>query len=518
MYLQPSTRVPTEEEMKSKSRSLYSRSGTSTVKMQLKGGSAVDPASGLSEKAHVYKEGKNIWNAILGLTDIQRGKNSYYKLQILEADKGNSYWLFRAWGRIGTTIGDHRVEDMCDIFDAQSKFEELYLDKTGNSWNFGKNFVKQPLKMYPIDVDYGQDENVKKLDTDSSIKSKLSVPVQDLIKLIFDVEQMKKTLLEFELDTEKMPLGRLSKKQLQKAYAVLTELAGYVTSQAENEKFIDASNRFYTLVPHSFGTEMPPILDKLDAITEKIQMLDSLIEIELAYSMLNEETDSNTNPIDGHYEQLKTDLTVLEKETEEFKVLQKYVQNTHAETHRDFELDVVDIFKVNRKGEDRRYKPFRKLHNRKLLWHGSRLTNWAGILSHGLKIAPPEAPVTGYMFGKGIYFADMVSKSANYCFTSRANPTGLLLLSEVALGNMQEFKNAHYVEKLAQGKHSVKGIGQTFPDPNYVHKREDGVEIPYGKPVKDPSVKSALLYNEYIVYDVAQVQCQYLLKLNFKYK
>lgn len=54
----------------------------------------------------------------------------------------------------------------------------------------------------------------------------------------------------------------------------------------------------------------------------------------------------------------------------------------------------------------------------------------------GLRIAPPEAPVTGYMFGKGVYFADMVSKSANYCCTSQSNPTGLILLADVALGNM----------------------------------------------------------------------------------
>ena len=42
--------------------------------------------------------------------------------------------------------------------------------------------------------------------------------------------------------------------------------------------------------------------------------------------------------------------------------------------------------------------------------------------------------ILGYMFGKGIYFADMVSKSANYCMTSKANPTGFLLLADVALG------------------------------------------------------------------------------------
>ena len=44
--------------------------------------------------------------------------------------------------------------------------------------------------------------------------------------------------------------------------------------------------------------------------------------------------------------------------------------------------------------------------------------------------------IAGYMFGKGVYFADMVSKSANYCCTTRSNNTGLLLLCDVALGDM----------------------------------------------------------------------------------
>jgi len=46
------------------------------------------------------------------------------------------------------------------------------------------------------------------------------------------------------------------------------------------------------------------------------------------------------------------------------------------------------------------------------LWHGSRITNFVGILSQGLRIAPPEAPASGYAFGKGLYFADMFEKSA----------------------------------------------------------------------------------------------------------
>jgi poly [ADP-ribose] polymerase len=79
------------------------------------------------------------------------------------------------------------------------------------------------------------------------------------------------------------------------------------------------------------------------------------------------------------------------------------------------------------------FMQFASTGNRMLLWHGSRLSNWTGILSQGLRIAPPEAPVTGYMFGKGVYFADMFSKSANYCYASEASRSGVLLLCEVCL-------------------------------------------------------------------------------------
>ena len=60
------------------------------------------------------------------------------------------------------------------------------------------------------------------------------------------------------------------------------------------------------------------------------------------------------------------------------------------------------MFTVKRAGEKSRYSPFRDLPNRKLLWHGSRLTNYAGILSQGLRIAPPEAPVVSQL-SQGMY-------------------------------------------------------------------------------------------------------------------
>lgn len=79
------------------------------------------------------------------------------------------------------------------------------------------------------------------------------------------------------------------------------------------------------------------------------------------------------------------------------------------------------------------------MHNiddaRKLLWHGSRSTNFGGILSQRLRIAPPEAPANGYVFGKGIYLADVSSKSCEYVYPSISGGAALLLLCEAQLGD-----------------------------------------------------------------------------------
>ena len=272
----------------------------------------------------------------------------------------------------------------------------------------------------------------------------------------------------------------------------------YIFISGSDSKYLDASNRFFTLIPHDFGMKSPPKLDNPDLVKSKIDMLDNLLEIEVAYNLLSCENEDvkGKDPIDAHYAKLKTEIHVLGRDTEEWKVLEEYVTNTHAATHSTYTLEIEEIFKISRKGENKRFKPFKALPNRMLLWHGSRTTNFAGILSQGLRIAPPEAPVTGYMFGKGkttlnpnsikpvlflfscsgIYFADMVSKSANYCCTSRTNNTGLLLLCDVALGNMYEARKAEYVEKLPTGFHSTKGLGKTAPDATNV-KEIDGATV-----------------------------------------
>eukprot|EP00252_Welwitschia_mirabilis_P019406 TRINITY_DN4480_c0_g1_i1.p1 TRINITY_DN4480_c0_g1~~TRINITY_DN4480_c0_g1_i1.p1 ORF type:complete len:362 (+),score=77.54 TRINITY_DN4480_c0_g1_i1:125-1087(+) len=316
-----------------------------------------------------------------------------------------------------------------------------------------------------------------------------------------------------------MPLGKLTKSNIQKGFEVLTELQNLILNnkasiEDKHSLIIDASNRFFTLIP----TIHPHLIQEENELKAKIQMLESLRDIEIASSFMKFE-DSNEDPLDANYKKLHCGISPLPHDSAEYQLVKKYLENTHAPTHKDWELQLEDVFAIEREGESEAFAPYKsKIHNRMLLWHGSRVTNFVGILSQGLRIAPPEAPVTGYMFGKGIYFADLVSKSAQYCYAHKKTPVGLMLLSEVALGDVYEVKTAKYMDKPPEGKHSTKGVGKTKPLEEEFERWTDDVTIPCGRPVPSGVRKSDLLYNEYIVYDPAQVKLRFLVKARFHYK
>ncbi|CAH8655349.1 unnamed protein product [Dicrocoelium dendriticum] len=493
------------------------------VRCTLKGGAVVDPESGLADRASVMKGNRGEpLSAVLGMVDLVKGSNSFYKLQALKSDTGVSYWVFRAWGRIGTQIGGTKLEKFTTASSARQSFEDLYLEKTGNEWRDRENFQKKPYKFYEMDLDYGKSEAHKQsLEDANRVPSSLHPALQSLIRFICDIDSMKQTMLQFDLDLRRMPLGKLSKRQIHEAYGILNNLTKLLDRSSKKKAppdqttLLSESTRFYTLIPHDFGMKTPPLLDTLKVIKEKLHMLEDLLEIEVAYSMLKQDVSMNENPLDQHYKHLKTDLKPLDPDSEEYARIVEYVRRTHGSTHTHFSLEVDAVFDVERADERKRFNSFKRAqHNKQLLWHGSRRTNWMGILSQGLRIAPPEAPVTGYMFGKGIYFADSASKSANYCFMSQSQPEGLLLLCEVILGDWEECLAAD-ASPLDPKFHSRKGIGSYTPDPSTHHTNSDGVIYPIGDLVPSGRPNVALLYNEYVVYDAAQVKQKYLVKVKF---
>eukprot|EP00747_Dinoflagellata_sp_TGD_P100722 gnl/TRDRNA2_/TRDRNA2_168120_c1_seq1.p1 gnl/TRDRNA2_/TRDRNA2_168120_c1~~gnl/TRDRNA2_/TRDRNA2_168120_c1_seq1.p1 ORF type:complete len:406 (-),score=114.97 gnl/TRDRNA2_/TRDRNA2_168120_c1_seq1:27-1124(-) len=354
--------------------------------------------------------------------------------------------------------------------------------------------------------------------------SELEPEVQRLVSLVCDLGMMQQHMVEIGYDAKKMPLGKISKAMIKEGYEALQLIAKELEKPRPTPAVLtDSSSRFFTVIPHDFGFQHMSnfVINTKSRLADKLKMVESLADIELAHRLLSDQKAAGPtkHPLDESYAKLKTEMEPLKPGSDDWNLVQKYIQNTHAATHNKYKLTLKNLFSVEREGEAERFKKFEDAPNRQLLWHGSRLTNWCGILSQGLRIAPPEAPTTGYMFGKGVYFADMVSKSANYCFTSKEKNTGVMLLAEVALGDMNELFNADFnANKLPRGKLSTKGCGKTAPNASESETWGNNVIVPCGK-AKDLSaeITGSLLYNEFIVYDVAQIRTRFLLEVEFKY-
>ena len=79
----------------------------------------------------------------------------------------------------------------------------------------------------------------------------------------------------------------------------------------------------------------------------KLEMLNSLLDIEIAYNLLKSSTKEGKDPIDSHYEQLKTEIDVLDQASDEYRILEKYVKQTHASTHTLYTLDIQQVLIID---------------------------------------------------------------------------------------------------------------------------------------------------------------------------
>jgi len=497
------------------------------VKEIRKGRTVVDPNVPNSNDYHVFEDGDEIYDAVLNQTNIANNNNKFYNLQVLKKDNTNNYFFWTRWGRVGEK-GQFKLLNCSSKDSAISQFKSKFRDKTANSWDDRKNFVKKDKKYFLLERDYGVTEEEEEKGADRDVKEeKIDIPdstldarVQDIIKLIFDISLMEKEMAEIGYNAKKMPLGKLTKDHIKKSFTVLKKLDEELNKKLPRPSVLsELTSEFYTIIPHDFGRTRPPVINTKVLLKKKIEMVESLADIQIATTLLkNQKVEITENPIDTNYKSLHCSLSPLDHKSEEYEMIEMYVKNTHAKTHSWYQLEIEDVFIVDREGEKERFLGYKYPDKkRKLLWHGSRLTNFAGILSQGLRIAPPEAPVTGYMFGKGVYFADMVSKSANYCCASKS--TGLMLLCEVMTGEENHLLHADYhAGDLAKSnnKDCTKGRGRTEPDPTKSAYTKDGIEVPYGPAVPVDLEDGSLLYNEYIVYDVAQIRMRYLIKMKFK--
>lgn len=102
--------------------------------------------------------------------------------------------------------------------------------------------------------------------------------------------------------------------------------------------------------------------------------------------MLSSSNTNSLHPVDAHLASLDLSyIEALDHASDEFKTLERYAQETHGSTHSHYKVVVESIFKIERKGEEEKWRTAGFADegrlsdgDRLLLWHGSRSTNFAG--------------------------------------------------------------------------------------------------------------------------------------------
>ena len=95
-----------------------------------------------------------------------------------------------------------------------------YMADLDDGWGDEDEEVQQNIKRKKVEKEAGKTPEASLSTSEGSLtlplptRKKLPESVSDLIRLLFDKEMMKRQLVSLDIDIRKMPLGKISKKQI----------------------------------------------------------------------------------------------------------------------------------------------------------------------------------------------------------------------------------------------------------------------------------------------------------------
>ncbi|CAI7578502.1 unnamed protein product [Penicillium bialowiezense] len=249
---------------------------------------------------------------------------------------------------------------------------------------------------------------------------------------------------------------------------------------------------------------------KSEAIKIELESLDLLQKLHDANEILKTSRMASLSLSKVSYALGVAKMDPVDEDSAEFIALCKYLHNTSSKHHQCQFKEVLGIFRLKRPGEAERFSAWEKAGkgrsgDRRLLWHGSACANFAGILIQGLRGSGIVSP-NGKSFCRGIYFADMSTKSAGYMKASPAAEC-LLLLCEVELGTADD------VSKKITGATTHNA----WRDAGYIHPDFKNVLVPDARAGRKEDKEYTGYYHwEYVAYNPAQVIQRYLFHIKMK--
>lgn len=435
---------------------------------------------------------------LLNQTNIDKNNNKFYKMQLEESN--GDYRVHTCYGRVGDGgITEFRYFNKAETdrlndgarkpSDNKGWAEKMYEDLKSAKMKGKKDpDTGEYLKYLPVELE-SEDAPKKEIkkEVKASSNGKIHPLVEDFIKAIFDctTEQLKSEI--------KTPLGKLSQEQIDKGIKVLDEIRtivqpvkgvqNTVTLKDPSHPIVKLSSQYYSLIPHHFGSRIDwnyvalNSVEKLDKEKELIQLMQDVVDVQ---HTLDESTYNK-------FKALNMELEPLEDQAQ-IQRLTKYIEESKSQHHYGAFKKLKKFWTIKLGADFGRFNPNKFEESE--LFHGTRTSNLVGIAKHGLLIAPASAPVSGYMYGKGIYFADQSTKSINYSNYTQSGKRVFLLICDVATGKKYPTKTTHHYLEAPKGYDSVFA----------------------GRGKMDGSYSGGLLHNEYIVYNINQSRLRYVVE------
>jgi predicted DNA-binding WGR domain protein len=431
--------------------------------------------------------------AVLQVTDIKTNRNKYYAIELHVA--GSAYRVFTHYGRTddletNAEAGAKECRFFTDGLEATACYEQIYREKTSAK----KGYKEVSLASSKIGSQKARGTSAGEVDAKTLAKiqakddrpppppSQHSALVQGLIAYIYAEATTALTSTIAAKITAKgieTPLGVLTLGQIERGEQILQNLYEAFKKGAApgaNRSLLEQlSGDFYTCIPHRLGRSRAEVEQAVIASMEAFEQKQETLQ--LMKDMLSVNGDAGVlydSKIDSQYDALKCGVVAVEPGSPQFQEMSKYVLDSQVKSKN---IKIKSIYRLQRHGEWDGFDA--KVGGERLLFHGSRIKNWVGLLSRGILM--PKIVVSmgvnrtdaGWL-GNGIYFGDAACTSAFYT-TPGKKGTRLMAIARVALGKMKDYNRITYgIEGPPPGFDSCHGVRHTpktpsqFQDDEYV--------------------------------------------------
>ncbi len=300
-----------------------------------------------------------VYSCTLNQTNLKANANKFYIMQLIK--DGSMYVHFIRYGRIGE-VGRISHNKYTALNEAKASFAKQFKTKTKNKWEDRGDFVKYNGKYFLTEVSYEDELKDVSDDVKSVPDSELNKKVQDLLSLLSDVNMMRNTLVQLDIDTKKMPLGKIKKTQIDKAKELLSDVQVKIQELKDAkivnntkvddivDEIMDLSSEYYTYIPYACGRKKPPVINTDELLSKFSAILDDLENIVVGVQIVEGSNNGDKNPLDAIYDEINTEIKPLKKNTKIYKELVKYVANTHGPTH-SCKLEGLYIYDIEQKGK-----------------------------------------------------------------------------------------------------------------------------------------------------------------------